>query len=64
MKPVEKLLTVAKAEEGYLEKQSNHMLDDKEANAGNKNYTKYAKDKCGTNDWLFQCLYTDFCTEI
>lgn len=44
MNPVEKLLSVAKAEVGYLEKQSNHMLDDKEANAGNRNYTKYARD--------------------
>ena len=44
MNAVERLLSVAGAEVGYLEKKSAHMLDDKEANAGNKNYTKYARD--------------------
>lgn len=31
-------------EVGYIEKASNAQLDDKTANAGNKNYTKYARD--------------------
>ena len=38
------VLAIAEAEVGYLEKKSNADLDDKTANAGNKNYTKYARD--------------------
>ena len=41
---VERVLGVAKAEEGYLEKASNKNLDDKTANVGSNNYTKYARD--------------------
>ena len=41
---VNKVLAVAEAEVGYLEKKSNAQLDDKTANAGSKNYTKYARD--------------------
>lgn len=44
MSPVERLLTIALAEEGYLEKASSAMLEDKTANAGSGNYTKYARD--------------------
>lgn len=38
------VLKIALAEEGYLEKASNKSLDDKTANAGKKNFTKYARD--------------------
>ena len=38
------LLTIAIAELGYCEKASNSQLDDKTANAGSANYTKYARD--------------------
>ncbi len=38
------VLSIAKNEVGYLEKKSNSQLDDKIANAGDKNYTKYARD--------------------
>lgn len=38
------VIDIALAEEGYLEKETNENLDDKTANAGNKNYTKYARD--------------------
>ena len=38
------MLSVAKAEVGYLEKKSIASLDHKTNNAGNKNYTKYARD--------------------
>lgn len=41
---VSRLLAVARAEVGYLEKASNKDLDDKTANAGRNNYTKYARD--------------------
>jgi len=44
MTAVDKLLSIASAEEGYLEKASNSNLDSKTANAGNANYTKYARD--------------------
>ena len=39
-----KVIGIALAEVGYLEKKSNAQLDDKTANAGSKNYTKYARD--------------------
>lgn len=40
----DKVIAVAKAEVGYKEKASNANLDDKTANAGSANYTKYARD--------------------
>lgn len=39
-----KVIDVALGEVGYLEKASNANLDDKTANAGNNNKTKYARD--------------------
>ena len=39
-----KLIEIALAEEGYLEKASNASLDSDTANAGSSNYTKYARD--------------------
>ena len=44
MKAAEKLIQIARAEIGYLEKTSNKDLDSKTANAGSANYTKYARD--------------------
>lgn len=44
MGAVEMLLKVARNEIGYMEKRSNADLDDKTANAGNANFTKYARD--------------------
>lgn len=44
MDAVSALLQTAKKENGYLEKASNSQLDDKYANAGYNNYTKYARD--------------------
>lgn len=40
----QKVIDIALAEVGYLEKASNSQLDSKTANAGNKNRTKYARD--------------------
>jgi hypothetical protein len=40
----DKVIKVAEAEIGYLEKKSNYKLDDKTANAGSNNYTKYGRD--------------------
>jgi peptidoglycan hydrolase-like protein with peptidoglycan-binding domain len=39
-----KLIEIAEAEVGYLEKKSNSNLDSKTENAGYNNYTKYARD--------------------
>lgn len=43
----DRLLATARDEIGYLEKKSNDQLDDKTANAGKNNYTKYARDLDG-----------------
>lgn len=48
---VSKLLAVALAEEGYLEKASNSQLDSKTANAGHGNWTKYARDLDALGDF-------------
>ena len=45
-----RLIDTALAEEGYLEKTSNAQLDDRTANAGSGNYTKYARDLDGLPD--------------
>lgn len=44
MSEITKVLARAKAEVGYLEKKTNSKLDNKTANAGSNNYTKYARD--------------------
>lgn len=44
MTAIEKLLSIAMAEVGYIEKKSKSQLDNKTANIGYKNYTKYARD--------------------
>lgn len=41
---VDRVLSIAKEEEGYLEKKSNYGLDMKMSNAGYNNYTKYWRD--------------------
>lgn len=41
---IDKLINIAKSEVGYLEKASNKDLDDKLANAGYNNFTKYGRD--------------------
>lgn len=40
----QKVIDIALGEVGYLEKASNSQLDDKTANAGSGNYTKYSRD--------------------
>ena len=44
MSATDKLIQIANAEVGYLEKSSNSQLDSKTANAGTANYTKYWRD--------------------
>lgn len=44
MKTASKLVSIMLAETGYVEKASNHDLDDPHGNPGRNNYTKYARD--------------------
>ena len=44
MANIEEVIALANSQVGYLEKASNSQLDDFTANAGDKNYTKYARD--------------------
>lgn len=44
MSEIKKVLEIANAEVGYLEKNSRDQLGEKIANAGDKNYTKYAEE--------------------
>lgn len=41
---VSKLIKIAEAEVGYLEKETNKNLDSKTVNSGDENFTKYARD--------------------
>lgn len=45
----QKVLDIAQGELGYLEKETNAQLDSKTANAGDNNYTKYARDLAKVN---------------
>lgn len=44
MTAIDKVIQIAKAEIGYLEKETKTSLDSKTSNAGDENYTKYARD--------------------
>lgn len=68
MTPIEKLLAAARAETGYLEKASNTNLDSKTGNAGDKNWTKYARDldklgfyHAGKNGYAWCAVFCDWC---
>lgn len=60
MVDVNKVIRVAEAEIGYLEKRSNKNLDDKTANAGSANYTKYGA-YFNTNPAQWCDLFVDWC---
>ncbi len=66
-KAIDALIATAEKEVGYLEKKSNSQLDDKTANAGSANYTKYWRDLkpiyqgqpwCAV--WVSWCMYKTF----
>lgn len=72
MNTVDKVIAIAEAEVGYLEKKSNKNLDHKTKNAGSANYTKYGRDMHNLYpavmdfpaawcdcfvDWCFQMAY-------
>ena len=46
-----KVIKIAEAEVGYLEKETNKNLDSKKTNAGDNNYTKYARDLDNIKDF-------------
>ena len=54
---IEKLINIANAEIGYLEKKSNKDLDNKTANAGSGNYTKYARDLDNIPNFYNNCKF-------
>ena len=63
-----KLLAIAAAEIGYKEKESNSQLDNKTANAGDNNYTKYARDlhaagyyQANKNGYAWCDMFVDWC---
>lgn len=65
---VSKLLAIAIAELGYKEKESNAYLDDKTANAGDNNWTKYARDlhaagyyQANKNGYAWCDMFVDWC---
>lgn len=62
MKSAERVLLAAKAEDGYLEKKSADQLDNKTANAGSGNYTKYARDLYPSLQGQAWCdMFVDWC---
>ena len=44
MGSLNELISLARSEEGYVEKASNKNLDSKTGNRGTNNYTKYSRD--------------------
>lgn len=66
-KAIDALIVTAQAEIGYMEKKSNAQLDEKTANVGDGNYTKYWRDlKPSWNGsawcavWVSWCMYKTF----
>lgn len=63
-----KLISIARAELGYLEKETNANLDSKTANAGDENFTKYARDlhnagyyQANKNGYEWCEVFNDWC---
>ena len=50
----DEVLRIAAEEVGYMEKASNYDLDSKTGNAGNENWTKYARDLWDANPHFYQ----------
>lgn len=69
MTPVERVIATARAEIGYLEKATNAQLDSKTANAGDKNWNKFAAflDNLGVvyngkkNGYAWCDIFVDWC---
>lgn len=69
MTPVERLLQTARAEIGYIEKETSSQLDDSTANPGDGNWNKYARDLDALgvvyngrkNGYAWCDIFTDWC---
>ena len=62
MTAVDKLISIAKQEIGYLEKKSNKDLDSKTGNPGSNNFTKYARDLYPSLQGQPWCdMFVDWC---
>ena len=70
---IEDVLRIAADEVGYMEKSSNKDLDSKTDNAGNGNYTKYARDLWDADPHFYQgpkngydwcTVFVDWCIYI
>lgn len=67
--PINRVIATARAEIGYLEKATNSQLDDKTANAGDKNWNKFAAflDNLGVvyngkkNGYAWCDIFVDWC---
>lgn len=57
-----KIVDIANAEIGYLEKKSNSQLESKTANAGNKNFTKYG-EWYGMNGQPWCAMFVSWCAD-
>lgn len=64
----EKLLSIAAKEIGYKEKETNAQLDNPSANAGDQNFTKYARDlhaagyyQANKNGYAWCDMFVDWC---
>ena len=57
----EDVIKIAKGEVGYCEKQTNSKLDDKKANHGDKNFTKYARDIGVANGQYWCATFVNWC---
>ena len=69
MTPAERVIATARAEIGYIEKETNSQLDDKAANPGDSNWNKYARDLDALgivyngrkNGYAWCDIFTDWC---
>ncbi len=68
MTPIEKVLSIALGEVGYLEKETPQQMDSKTGNAGDENFTKYARDldaldfyNTDKNGYAWCDVFVDWC---
>lgn len=69
MTPAERVIATARAEIGYIEKETNSQLNDKTANPGDGNWNKYARDLDALgivyngrkNGYAWCDIFTDWC---
>lgn len=62
MTAIDKVISIAQREVGYLEKKTKDLLDSKTANAGSANFTKYARDIYPSLQGQAWCdMFVDWC---